>query len=73
VISDAATAKQVSELMLDISARLDQSVLAVQGAGSAEELAVYRRAVGGVMGEILLEILNPLYARHPQLKPKGLI
>jgi hypothetical protein len=64
---------QVSELMLDISERLNQSVLAVQGAGSAEELAVYRHAVGRIMGEILLEVLNPLYARHPQLKPEGLI
>jgi hypothetical protein len=73
VISDAAAAKQVSELMLDISSRLNQSVLDVRDTASAEEFAVYRRAVGRIMGEILLEVLNPLYARHPQLKPEGLV
>jgi hypothetical protein len=35
----------------------------------AEEFKAYRRAVGGVMGEIVLEILNPLYKAHPSLKP----
>jgi hypothetical protein len=30
-------------------------------------------AVGKVMGEILLGIMNPLYQRHPNLKPKELL
>jgi hypothetical protein len=35
-------------------------------------LHIYRRAVGKIMGEVLLEVLNPLYAKHPTLKPPGL-
>jgi hypothetical protein len=71
VIKNLDTAKQVSELMLDIGARLNQSVFLVQERSSAEEFGLYRRAVGGIMGEIL-EVLNPLYREHPGLKPDGL-
>ncbi len=72
MITNADTAKHVSELMLDITAQLNQSVFLVQERGSAEEFALYRRAVGGIMAEILLEVLNPLYREHPGLKPEGL-
>jgi hypothetical protein len=32
----------------------------------------YRRIAGKLMGEILIEILNPIYAAHPDLTPPGL-
>jgi hypothetical protein len=57
--------------MQDCSSKLDESVALVRDECSAEELKKYRRAVGKVMGEILLEVLNPLYAKHPALKPPG--
>lgn len=72
MIADTITAKHVSELMLDISARLDESVAMVNKTCSPEEDATYRRAVGRILGDILLEVLNPLYAKHPALKPPGL-
>jgi hypothetical protein len=71
LIENANVAKQISELMQDCSARLDSSVALVRDECGAEELQTYRRAVGKVMGEILLEVLNPLYAKHPALKPPG--
>lgn len=71
MIENASIAKQISELMQDCSARLDNSVALVKNECGAEELKIYRRAVGKVMGEILLEVLNPLYAKHPALKPPG--
>jgi hypothetical protein len=72
MVDDEKIARQISELMLDCGARLDDSVALVQSKCTPEELRVYRRAVGKVMGEILLEVLNPLYAKHPSLKPQGL-
>ena len=72
MIADTTTAKHVSELMLDISARLDESVAMVNKTCSPEEDAMYRRAVGRILGRILLEVLNPLYAEHPSLKPAGM-
>jgi hypothetical protein len=71
-VSNVETAKQVSDVMLDVSSRLNQSIILVQDTCSAEEFKDYRRSVGAVMGEILLEVLNPLYKQHPSLKPKGL-
>ncbi len=71
MIADPKVAKQVSDLMLEFSGRLDGSVAFVIKASSSEEATVYRSAVGKILGEILLEVLNPLYARHPSLKPAG--
>ncbi|MDQ7611002.1 hypothetical protein RCJ20_22720, partial [Salmonella enterica subsp. enterica serovar Agona] len=28
--------------------------------------------VGFIMGEMLIKIMNPLYEKHPEIKPKGL-
>lgn len=71
MIEDQDVAKQIAEIMQDCTARLDASVAVVRDKCGPEELKTYRRAVGKAMGEILLEILNPLYAKHPSLKPPG--
>jgi hypothetical protein len=55
--------------MIEFRGCLDGSTATVRGRCSSEEFAAYRRAVGRIMGEILLEVLNPLYAEHPSLKP----
>ncbi|HIA1005765.1 TPA: hypothetical protein ACWO6X_004945, partial [Salmonella enterica subsp. enterica serovar Muenchen] len=36
------------------------------------EFKAYREAVGFIMGEMLIKIMNPLYEKHPEIKPKGL-
>lgn len=72
MIEDESVAKQISDLMLEFAARLDGSVLLVKDCCSEEELNVYRRGVGEIMGNMLTEITNPLYKRHPTLKPKQL-
>ena len=72
MIRDAALAGKISDLMLEYSARLDQSVADVADVSSIEELNQYRRGVGAVMGEMLLRIMNPLYRMHPDIKPKAL-
>jgi hypothetical protein len=69
MIEDQAIATQISETMLNVSEQLDASIYAVMEHCSYEEFQEYRRAVGAVLGEIVLGILNPLYARHPDLKP----
>jgi hypothetical protein len=56
----------------DIAARLDASVDLVKSRCSAEEFDVYRMAVGKVMADIFVEVMNPLYRQHPDLKPAGL-
>jgi hypothetical protein len=69
MIRDARIAKEISDLMIEFSGRLDGSIATVRDQCSPEEFAAYRCAVGRIMGEMLLEVLNPLYAEHPLLKP----
>jgi len=72
MVQDELVATKISELMLDIGKRLDASILMVMENCSPQEFNSYRAIVGQLMGEILLEILNPLYSQHPSLKPPEL-
>ena len=71
MINNPVIAKQISELMLEVSAKIDQSIAMVQTNCSQEEFQEYRRAAGRVLGEALLEVLNPIYKKHSFLKPPG--
>jgi hypothetical protein len=66
-------AAQLSTLMLEYGAKLDPSVELVTANGSEQEALRYKRAVGRIMGEMLVEIMNPIYAEHPDLKPPQLL
>jgi hypothetical protein len=72
MITSEGIAREISELMLEVSGQLDASIARVQGRCPATEFQAYRSAVGIVMAEILVEVLNPLYTRHPSLRPPGL-
>jgi hypothetical protein len=68
MIKEIEVARQISEMMIEISGRMDRSIVTVKERCSPEEFEIYRRAVGRILGE-MLEVLNPLYAEHPSLKP----
>jgi hypothetical protein len=72
MIKDNSIAAGVSKLMLEFSDGLDQSVAAVREACSDEEFVAYRSAISRILAEVLLEVLNPLYKEHPNLKPGAL-
>jgi hypothetical protein len=69
MISNPDVAKQISDLMQDIFQRLDESAAMVRSSCQTEEAATYQKAVGRVVGPILFEVLEPLYQKHPTLKP----
>lgn len=69
MIIKSEVAKVISDLMIDCGGKLDESVSMVRDNCSPEEFRMYRTAIGKVMGEILLEVLNPLYKLHPDIKP----
>lgn len=71
MIKDEAVASEINALMLDISARLNESTRIVKEICDEEDFKIYRSAVGKIMMEILFEALNPLYAKYPSLKPPG--
>jgi hypothetical protein len=73
IILDKEIASQVNELMLEYSAKLDQSLKTVMDNCSAQEFKSYRDAVGQLMGIMLLDVMNPIYKQHPDLKPEQLL
>jgi hypothetical protein len=72
MIANRDIAQQIAGLMLEFGARIDKSISLVQDRGTPEDFAQYRAAAGVVMGDILLEILNPLFRQHPNLAPAEL-
>ncbi len=72
MINDHNIAQQVSRLMLEYGKKMDASVELVRRNCSVEEFETYRRAVGKIMGYMLLDVMNPLYERHPDIKPVDL-
>lgn len=72
MIQDKAIASQISTLMLEYGAKLNASASEVQTKVSEEEFHAYRRAIGRIMGVMLLDIMNPIYEKHPELKPPQL-
>jgi hypothetical protein len=69
MISNASVAKQISDLMLDLFRRMDESVAMVKETCLPDEAAAYQKAAGRVAGPIAMDVLEPLYAKHPALKP----
>ena len=68
VIANVDTAKRISDLMLQITDQLNESVRTVQETCPESEFVRSRRAVGAIMAEIL-GVINPLYTMHPSIKP----
>lgn len=72
MIKNKTVAREVSDLMIEVSLCLDGSIVTVKEQCPVEDFETYRRAVGSVLAEMLLKVLNPLYAEHPSLKPPEL-
>ena len=72
MIKDKKRAREISSLMLDIGKRINDSIANVQQGCTEEEFKAYRSACGKILGYMLVDILNPLYESHPDLKPKDL-
>jgi hypothetical protein len=70
MIKDRDSAAKALAAAFHASRTLDESIHVVIAAGKHDEITAYKRAVGGVMGEILFRILNPIIAEHPELAPK---
>jgi hypothetical protein len=69
MIENKKVAEEISALMFDVTARLNGSIAHVQDTCSDKEFKAYRLACAKILGEVLVDVLNPLYAAHPDLKP----
>src|SRR5881397_2189485 len=65
-------AEQTSLLLLQVSAKLDAQLRMLKTQCADEEFQVYLRGFGYVLGYMFTEIMTPIYAEHPDLKPEQL-
>ncbi|MBK5143866.1 hypothetical protein I2494_09065 [Budviciaceae bacterium BWR-B9] len=72
MINNTEVAESISDLMLKIGKDINESIILVQAECSPDEFSAYKLAAGKVMGEILLEIMNPIYEMHPDIIPDEL-
>jgi len=72
MINDKEVAKYIECLMRQISGEINESIIEIQEKCSPREFEEYRRAAGKVMGYIFLDIMNPIYKRHPEIMPDEL-
>jgi len=64
-------AEQFSELMVSIGKQVAGSLAAIEKDAPADH-PEYREWTSRVLTAILVEVMNPFYAEHPDLKPKEL-
>ena len=65
-------ASQINKLMLEFSAKLTESLRTVHENCTDKEYIAYRAVVAKLMGDMLLDVMTPIYAEHPDLKPEQL-
>jgi hypothetical protein len=69
MIDDPKIAKEVSDLMMDLFTRLSYSCEMVRQGCSEQEYKSYIKSTSKVACRIVFDVMEPLYARHPGLKP----
>jgi hypothetical protein len=62
-------AQQLSNQLSDILGQLDGSVRLVMENCTEEEFHSFREGIGKVMGALVLDVMEPLYATNPEVKP----
>ncbi|WP_041490742.1 hypothetical protein [Burkholderia cepacia] len=72
MISDKQIASVLNDMILQMGADLDRSLLTVKASCPDSEFVAYREFVSQLLTTMLLDFMNPLYARHPDLKPPDL-
>jgi hypothetical protein len=70
VVKDKIFAKEVVELLLEYSGRLDESVARAKRACPEAEFLAYREAIGDVMGETWDRLLMPSSRFIPSSSPR---
>jgi hypothetical protein len=72
MITDKQTASEIGNRVLEVNRLLNEAVSIAHARCPTAEFSAFRLAVGQVLGELLLTIVNPLYQEHPDIKPEGL-
>ena len=71
MIDDPVVAKQISDLMKDMFDRISECSRAVEQQCSPEEHKEFVRSIGNITWGIVFDVMEPLYAKHPDLAPSN--
>ncbi|KVM88947.1 hypothetical protein GR157_19460 [Burkholderia sp. 4701] len=72
MIENKHIASVLNDMILQMGADLDRSLQTVKESCAESEFIAYRDFVSSLLDTMLLDFMNPLYARHPDLKPPEL-
>jgi hypothetical protein len=61
-------AKIIMEAVIRSAAEQDAPLIKIQSLCTDDEFNEYRRMIGKSMGAMLVEIMNPIVAKYPELK-----
>lgn len=62
-------AKIILDVVIKNAAEQDAALVRIQPLCSQEEFNEYRRMIGRLMGEMVTEVMHPIIAKYPELKP----
>jgi len=65
-------AQIILEVVTRNAAEQDAALTKIQSLCTEDEFNEYRRMIGKSMGAMLFEIINPIVAKYPELKPTQL-
>jgi hypothetical protein len=65
-------AKIIVEVVTRNAAEQDAALAQIRSLCTEDEFSEYRRMIGRSMGAMLFEIINPIVAKYPELKPAQL-
>ena len=65
-------AKIIMEVVRRNAAEQDAALKEIQSLCTEDEFIEYRRMIGRSMGAMLFEIINPIVAKYPDLRPPEL-
>jgi hypothetical protein len=65
-------AKIIMELVTRNAAEQDAVLIEIQSLCTEDEFNEYRLMIGKSMGAMLFEIINPIIAKYPELRPPEL-
>ena len=71
LVASVATAQQVSDAMFQVSRRLTESLEVARTAVPEDTFKTYALGIGETLTDIMYELLNPIFAMHPSIEPKG--
>jgi hypothetical protein len=65
-------AKKIVDLMVRHAAEQNATLVEIQGTCTESEFREYKQMIGRSMGSMLLDVVNPIVERYPDLKPRQL-